>query len=237
MTTPLDIITQSLKDSGVIGVGQTASAEDAQDALYKLNQMISQWNRKRWLVYHLITLNLTSTGAQSYTVGTGGDFSTPRPDRIESAFFRQMINSQPNQIDYPLEILEAREDYNRIRLKTLQTFPAWLFYDSGYPLGTIYPWPVVPSGIYGIFISVKAQIDRFTSLSQTIVLPPEYEAALHYNLCVRLRPAYQLPPDPTIVALAKDSLNLIRGANAQIPRLAMPPNLVSHGKYNYFSDT
>jgi len=83
--------------------------------------MIAQWARKRWLMWHLIDVAKVSTGAQSYTVGVGGDFNTPRPDRLEAAFFRQIVPSQPNLIDYPLEIIEARETYNNIALKTLSS--------------------------------------------------------------------------------------------------------------------
>lgn len=38
-----DIITQALKDVGVIGSGEAASGDDVVDALDVLNQMIAQW--------------------------------------------------------------------------------------------------------------------------------------------------------------------------------------------------
>jgi hypothetical protein len=95
----------------------------------------------------------TSTGAQSYTVGTGGDFNVARPDRLEAAFVRQLIPSGQNQIDFPLQILQAREDYNRIALKTMGTLPQVIFYDSAYPLGVIYPWPVPQASIYQIHLT------------------------------------------------------------------------------------
>jgi hypothetical protein len=238
MTTPQDIIRAALKKSGVLGVGQTALAEDTNDAYYDLQDMLGQWQRKRWLIYDLVDYAYTSTGAQSYTVGPGGNFNiNPRPDRIESAFFRQMIQSQPNQIDYPLEIIEAREDYNRIALKQLTTFPQYLFYDSNFPTGLAYPWPLPLASIYEIHLTVKQTLNQFTSLSQTINLPLEYMAALKYNLAVRLRQAYQLPPDPAMIGLAKDALNVIRNANVQIPRLRIPTDLIRPGLYNVFSDT
>jgi hypothetical protein len=117
------------------------------------------------------------------------------------------------------------------------TLPQVIFYDSAYPLGVVYPWPVPQASIYQIHLTLKADLPQFTALAQTINLPEEYRAALHYNLCARLRPAYQLPPDPSIVALAKDALNVIRGANTQIPRLRMPASLRRNGgRYNILSD-
>lgn len=43
MTTAGDIINQALKDVGVIGPGESASGDDAADALDVLNQLIGQW--------------------------------------------------------------------------------------------------------------------------------------------------------------------------------------------------
>ena len=237
MTAVNDIINLALKDSGVLGVGQTPAAEDTNDAFFRTNMMLAQWARKRWLIYHLVDVSKVSTGANSYTVGPGGDFNVAyRPDRLEAAFFRQLVPSQPNMIDYPLELIEARETYNNIALKTLQSFPSYIFYDSDFPLGTIHPWPVPQSTIYEIHLTLKEVLNQFTSPAQTINLPAEYMAMLHYNLCVRLRPAYQLPPDNSIVALARDSLNVVRNANTQIPRLQMPTDLVRPGIYNPYSD-
>lgn len=238
MTTPLDIVTQALKKAGILGVGQTALAEDLNDAYSDLQDMLGQWQRKRWLIWHLVDYSVTGTGALYYTVGPGGQFDiSPRPDRIESAFFRQLVQSQPNQIDYPLEIIEAREDYNMIALKQLQTFPQYLFYDSGFPMGKAYPWPLIQSDLYSLHLTVKETLAQFTSQVQDIVMPLEYMAALKFNLAIRLRQSYQLPVDAVLVGLAKDSLNVIRNANLQIPRLRIPTDLVKPGIYNIYSDT
>jgi hypothetical protein len=237
MTTAAALILQAQKAAGIVGVGQSASGEDTADALFQLNAMIGQWNRKRWMIYHLIDTALTSTGAESYTVGPSGAFNIPRPDRLEGAYFRQLVSGSPNLVDYPLGILEAREDYSRIRLKTLTTWPQVAFYDAAYPLGSLYVYPVPQAGLFEIHILTKDTISSITNLAETYNLPPEYDAALTWNLAVRLRSAYGLPPDPVKIGLAKDALNVIRNANAQVPRLRMPRGLrMSGGGYNIFSD-
>lgn len=235
LTTPNDIITEALLESGVIGVGQVASAEDMRTGMFRLNMMLAQWSRKRFLVYHLVDVAFQSTGAASYTVGPGGNFNIPRPDKLESGFYRQ-TNTSPSPIDYPMRIISAREDYNRIALKQLGTWPQDAFYDAGLPLGTLYPWPI-PSTQFEIHITVKETLTQLTSLTQTIQLPPEYMGALFYNLAARLRSAYQLPPDPTVTAMAKDSLNVLREANASVPLLQLPAAIGRNGnRYNVFSD-
>lgn len=187
-------------------------------------------------MWHLLDIAKVSTGALSYTVGIGGDFNTPRPDRLEAAFFRQIVPSQPNQIDYPLALIESRETYNNIALKSLSTFPTNIFYDAAYPLGVIYPWPVPQPTIYEIHLMVKDTLAQFTSLNQVINMPPEFIAAMKFNLAIRLRQAYTLLADPVLIGLAKDSLAVIRGANAQIPNLTMPSDLIRGGLYNIYSD-
>ncbi len=233
MTTPLDLITTALRDSGVIGVGQTASAEDNNDAFNKMNRMLAIWNRRRWLVFHLLDIAFTSTGANSYTIGAGANYNTPRVDRIESAFIRQPITGGL-PVDYPLTIIDAREDYNRIALKTLSSLPESVFLDSGYPTGTVYFYPVPPASIYEMHLTVKAQLTAFATLTQDINLPPEYEEALIYNLAVRLRPAYQMPPDPSVSALAAAALSTIKTANSQVANLQMPSALRGLG-YSTFN--
>ncbi len=237
MTTVTNLLTQSLKKAGVLGIGQSASAEDMNDALEDMQDLLAQWQRKRYLVWNLTDVSVTSTGAQSYTIGNGGDFNIARPDRIESAFLRQLVNSIPNQVDFMLTILESREDYNRITLKKLQSLSFCIFYDAAYPMGNVYPWPIPQADIYEVHISIKTPLTLISDFNQVINMPPEYLPALKWNLAQRFRIAYQLPPDPALNAAAKDSLNLIRNANTQIPALQMPLDIIPNsGLYNIFSD-
>src|SRR5262249_12788631 len=151
------------------------------DALGDANDLLVQWQRQRYLVYHLINFVVTSTGAQTYGVGLNQPFNiNPRPDRIESAFLRLFNNAPPGNlfVDLPLDIIPAREDYDRIILKTLGTLPWRIFYDPTWPVGTLYPWPIPQATIYGIGVTFKEVLPRFASLQQQVVFPPEYEPAL-----------------------------------------------------------
>ena len=235
-----DLITLALKDSGVLGVGQVALAEDMNDALSRLNMMLGQWNRRRWLIYNLLDSYKQATGAQSYTVGPGGDFDVVRPANICAAYVRMNpgANGQPSSasVDYALEMIDAREDWNQIKVKGIASFPYYCFYDSGFPLGRVYFWPVAQN-IYELHINTMGVISTFTGPAQTINLPPEYFEALLYNLMTRLRVGYRLPPDPAIDGLARAALQTIRTANAQVPRLSVPSELSQpRGRYNVYSD-
>jgi hypothetical protein len=236
LTTPQEQVAFGLRAIGVLGVGQTALPEDYSDAFAALNGMIAGWNAKRWLVYHLVDVSVPTTGQISYTVGPGGDFNMARPTRLESAYIRQFINNAPNFVDYPLTILQSREDYSNIALKTLGTWPIAIFYDSDFPLGSVFPWPVPSGALFELHLVLKATLRQFDSYVQSINLPEEYTEAIWTNLAIRLAAIYpgSSLPEAT-VGLAKASLETIRTANAQIPRMEMPTGLQRKPLWNIFS--
>lgn len=253
-----DLVTAALRETNALGVGQTPLAEEITYGQAMLQFLLAEWERKRWLVYHLVTLSVECTGAESYSIGPMNDYQTPdintnqfnsqfapqfgqsvRPARIESAFIRQTTPSTSLQPDYPLEELKSREDYNRVQLKAMQSIPAAFFYDSAWPLGYIYPVPV-PNSQYSLFVSVMEQLPTAFATSATFVsLPYEYYYAIITNLAIRLRPSHGIltqPGDPLLV-LAKNALATLRGANTQIGRLVMPGVLGRSGSgYNVYSD-
>jgi hypothetical protein len=231
--TPLDLIRLAMKTSSVEGVGQTPDSEDVNDVFTVLNAMLGTWNRKRWLIYNLIDLPLVSTGAQSYSVGNGGAFNITRPDRIEAAYVRLLPTVGTQTIDVPLAIIEAHEDYSALTMKNLTSWPMAVFYDSNWPLGLAYIYPMPAAGSFEIHLVIKDTITQFANLTTAISLPPEYTEALLWNLSARIRPMFGLPPEPTITALATASLNTIRVANSQIPRLTLPAEMITNGAGNW----
>jgi hypothetical protein len=234
-TTPNDIINLAMKMSGVLGVGQSPSAEDTNDAFNLMTMMMAQWQTRRYMVFQIQSHELQATGAISYTVGPGGDFDIPRPQLIESGFFRMQASSD-YPVDYPFAILRAREDYDRVSLKTLNAFPQYLYYDAGTPLGTLYVWPVA-NNQYSLHITTRTPIQSFETIYDEIVLPNEYKAALMWGLAEQLYPMYSLPTDAAVAAKASAALRVIKDANTQLPRLRMPSVLNSRGgTYNIYGD-
>lgn len=233
-----DLITQALKLTGAVPQGQTPSAEESNDALTMANQMLSAWNAKRWDVYGLNDVSTPATGALSYTLGTGEAFNTPRVDRLEAAYMVQDVNGNAYPVSYNLKILQAYEDYARISVKNLPSFAQYVFYDAAYPIGNVYFWPVPNLPGITLHVLVKQPLEQFGGLTQEITLPPPYLEALLYNLVVRLKPMYGMPPDPTITALASAALNTLSNSNAQVPRAQIDSRLKGGGAgwYNAWSD-
>lgn len=227
MATPLDIIRMAMLDAGIGGIGETISDEEYQNAFTKLNWMIAELREERYMLYHLVTLSWTATGAASFTIGPGGDIERDfAPTEIKNAFVRtQGTGALP--VDRQLTILYGMEDWNRITVKGLGSYPVCIFMDTGYPLSTVYCWPIPNADIYSIHMSVTMELPAFTNITEEVALPGVYESMLHANLALRLLTSSGdlQPPPPMLVAQAKYTKSLVRRRNAQIPRMRMPPGI------------
>lgn len=236
MTAPVELITLALKDIGALGIGQSISPEDTADALATLNMMLGQWSAERLSIYHLIDTAIPSTGAQSYTVGSGGDFNIARPIKINAAYARLTSSGAGNAIDYPIRLIDAREDYAKISVKSLVSFPEWAFYDSAFPLGNLALYPV-PNSSFELHIVTMDVLPQFTDSAAQISLPDPYLAAIRYNLAIYLAPSYQIQPMGALVQLAMNAKRVVKRMNVQIPSLTMPRGIVSKSRYNIYGDT
>lgn len=247
-TTVGDLCSEILKDAGALGIGQTASGEDLNDVWTRLQWELQLWERKRWLIYHLVTFLVQSTGQITpYTVGTGNAQISvgaagvaSRPNRIERAFFQQVVTSPNGPVRYPLKLLDSMEDYVRITLPNLGNFTLVAFYDPAWPVGQLYCWPWPQSGIYSVGIVVREQLpQKFATLATAISLPPEYFGAIVPVMALRMRPKYGITtyPGDELPRLAKTGLATLRAGNTAIAELAIPKGLVRRGQYNIYSDT
>jgi hypothetical protein len=240
MTTGADVVIQGLKKSGVTGQGRTPSADDSQDALSDLNDMLAEWNTQRWMIWHLLDLGVVSNGRQTpYTIGPTGDFNVARrPDRLESAFLRQLVSTGLD-VDTFIEIIPSWEEYAQISLKKLQSFSLYGFLDSTWPLGNlyIYPWP--QAARYEFHVQLKDVLPIIDLVTDLSTIPDQYVSAMKFNLARRLRQAYGkgLAPDPELNNLARNSLDVVKTSNIAVPELKMPKALIRmSSSWNILSD-
>lgn len=244
MPTGNDIVIQAFKKSGLLGLGQAMDASDLADGLTDLNDMISQWRRKRWLIYHLLDVSVVSDGRSTpYTVGPTGDIVVGnRPAKIAMGYVEQIVGGGLN-VSKELTLIPAREQYARISLKSLVSYPRALYYDPDWPqsnsgLGNLfsYPWP--NASMYKLHILVPEVLKAVTAAG-AVVLPDEYFAALKFNLARRLRQAYGKgkQPDTELNALAEDALSIITNENTALPEMNLPRILLRPTRYNIYSDS
>lgn len=258
MANPLNLLTVTVGDicqnafweSNVIGEGMAPSGNQISAAQSVLQLLLTEWYSKRWMIWHLLDLGVTTTGAKSYTVGPGGDFDTgantggfpnsQRPSQIEYAYLRQLEGGANGSVDFSLRQITSREDYSKIALKSLVSFPSYFFYDTAWPLGNFIPYPIPQASLYELHILIRDQFPIGPTTQATQMnLEFIYYSALLYNLAVRLRSRYGVGTfqGDALPGLARNALNAIKVKNTQIGQLSLPIGLTGRGDtYNIFSD-
>ncbi|CAN5949960.1 unnamed protein product [Sphagnum jensenii] len=142
---------------------------------------------QEWGLINVVTVEEfpLTVGQVSYTIGTGGNFNTVRPDSI----FNQWIYDTQAGIRYPLKQL-ADNQYNSITLNTIPSIPKGIFYDPQYPLGVIYIYPTAGLSTYQLWLESYKPMAQFSTLTSTMNLPGEYFQSLIYLLTEQLAPEY-----------------------------------------------
>lgn len=211
MATALDIITGALRKLGVYAVGETLAAEDSATGLEQLNALLDMWSNEHLAVYNNVENVLTlQAGKGSYTVGSGGDFDIQRPLRISGAYSR--LQPTGTTVDYPCGEIDF-ERYAQIGLKSQPgPWPKVMYYDSAYPLATLYLWPVPSQGVEFHFWTDMVFTD-FASLATTVNFPPGYFIALQTNLALLLAPEYGIEVSPELREQARSFKKVLKATN------------------------
>ncbi len=208
--TALDLIRRSMYLINAVAAGESISAQDANDALLTLNEMIDSWSTETLAVYGSANDEFTIVpGKQVYTYGIGGDFNVQRPIWLEDAYFvRQGVTT-------PVKIITV-DEFNGITIKSQsQPLVERIFFSNSYPLATVSMWPI-PSEANIIGFTTNRVLTNISSLTDLISLPPGYLRALRHCLAVELWPEYSNPTTDinSIRAVAIKAKANIKSANA-----------------------
>lgn len=177
MATALDIITRSLRDLGVLGIGEVPDADQAANGLVTLNDLMESLANENLMIYASTTTATAMTGALSYNFAT-----TTRYISLDNAYFTL------NSVDYPLSII-TKEQYQDIALKSLVgSIPSCVMYDTQFPTGVLYVYPVPSTGT--LTVSGRKPFTVFASLTDAVSLPPGYNAMLRANLANDMQSEY-----------------------------------------------
>lgn len=228
MTTVIDIVKLSLKDINVLGSAETPDADVSADCLATLNQMIGQWQVQKLYVYAQKVISAPMTGAQTYTIGSGGVINVPLPARIDSAVWRM------DGIDFPVRVLQSLQEFESIGIQTLSGNPWFIFYQRNYPLGIINVWPQPTSG--SLRMVTREQLTQYTTLTADLDVPDEYVLAMRYSLAELISPMFGIAAPNNIIALARNARRVMKRNNTEILPLDMPCEVLPGYVYDINSD-
>lgn len=208
-TTALDLITRSMRLAKILTSGETLTAEEGQDALATLNDLLENWSTEPMSLWSTTNFSApTVAGQATYTIGPGGNWNTTRPAAISGAYVTV------NGVDFPV-LPVGQLEYNLISLKTQQQPIAQkLLYVNDFPLGLVTLWPV-PSQVVTLTLTFERLLTQIPTLATAINYPPGAAKALRYALAVELASEYGAPVDPVLMSIASDAKADYKRSNKQ----------------------
>jgi hypothetical protein len=243
--TARDLITATLRSIRVLGVGDYLEAEDANDALDRLNDWIDGLALERLTMFYVTrTLVPLVAGKASYTIGIGGDINIARPTTIESAGLI-FDSAAPTPYENPVSVATDQR-WQGTRQKSLSSpYVSDIWYDHNYApnqpptppattptgLGAIYVWPVPMVGNTVLVLYTPVALAEFATLDTDYLFPPGYRRFLRTNLAAEIASEYgkQLTADQ--VQSARLAKAAIKRGNVRPGELRCDPAIVWGGDY------
>lgn len=208
MSTALDVMKIALGELRVLRPGEVPSSDEQDDLIMRLNAALETWAASDIIIYSMTdeTRSLT-TGDESFTIGSTGDWAVTRPTRVIRAFIRDSSGN-----DSPLEII-GKDRYDLIADKTpSNSQPGKLCYDPTYPNGTLYIYPPPTSG-WTLHLIHEKPFTAFTDANTSFSFPPGYLEFMGYNFALRLAGPYNKTLSASTIAIAQQTKNSIEARN------------------------
>lgn len=202
-----DLIRSSMRLIGAIATGETPTAEELEDGLLVLNDLLENWSTEKLSVWGSANETFSLVANQAvYTVGPSGNWNTQRPQDIDGAYCNF------GGVDFPIEVI-SQEQYNGISLKTMkQPIVERLLYVNEFPLGLVTVWPV-PAQSIPIVLTAARLLTYPVAAADTLTGPPGFLKALRYCLAVDFAPEFGIEPSATVVAVMADAKGDYKRAN------------------------
>lgn len=234
------LITRALKRIGVVGAGQTPSAEDAADAFGHLNTLLDAFALERLLIPCIVrtTWDLVS-GTGTYTVGDGGDVDIARPVYVEDVKFIDTSFATP--LEMPLGML-TDQAYANVYMKTFESdYPTNWYYNptfTGVGLATLTLYPIPTSATLEGVIYAPTALTQVASLDTTLVLQPGYRYFLQEALAEFCAIEWGVSPPSDLKENVRNGKGNIKRANTRLRELpTFEGALFGRGRpYNIYSD-
>lgn len=217
--TGADICRKAMQQAMLLGAGQQINGNEVQDIMDVVNLVLNSWNADQKMVYTENQLTFTLTpNLNPHTIGpTGATFTvTQRPVSLEAC---NIIDTTvtPN-VYIPCKIRDYQWQAKNAVPGTTATFPVSVYYESDWPNGSLYFWPV-PTVAYGVALWVRVLLAEL-ALTDTFSLPPGYREALELTVAEYLCPMFQQPVPPILAAKAAQARTRLWGPNVLTPRIA-----------------
>lgn len=209
-----DLIKNSLRLIGAIASGETPSASEQADALSSLNSLLESWSAEGLMIFNNTREVFPFIpDQQSYTLGSGGNFDTIRPQQITQVGV-EVFSTGGTKAELPVDLVNVQE-WAAITVKeTRSSIPSKVYAQGNYPLETLNFWPI-PSVANNVVIYSLKPLTTFATSADIISMPNGYARALTYNLAVELAPEFGKDPSALVLNTAAESKATIMRYNIE----------------------
>lgn len=226
--TPSTMIVRALTMLGEKVVGGTLTSAEQTAYLAVLNSMLESWSTERLLIYQIIEEAFALIiGSSAYTIGSGGNFNTTRPVKLEDTCLINYLNRI-----YPVNVLNER-NFSALQTVTLTGMPRNLYFDISIPLATIY-FDFKPDVAYDFHLKSWKQIQTFAAIGDAVALPLGYQRAIESNLAIELA-AGLTAVSQEVLKIAKESKAAIRTLNDPESVLRLDFGVAPRRRFNIYS--
>lgn len=214
--TASDIITDALRELGVVNAVDAPSGEDAALGLTRLNLIIDNLNAEGRGVYaDTISTFTIVPGTNPHTIGPTGSSPnwtvTQRPQAITLA------NLIVNSLRTPIRVRDGQWWMGLSDPTLSGAIPTDLYFEPAWPLGKVWLWPA-PSSAYQVELLLRVVLADL-GLTDTFDLPPGYQDAITKTLAEELAAPMRVPIPAMLPMQAQKARARVWGNNAVIPRL------------------
>ena len=203
MTTALVIVKSAMRQAGLLESGETPSSDEQADGLEALNDVLDSLSASGLFVPYITRdANIAvPSAANSYSVGSGGDFNIDRPQRILA------VSVTSGGSTYPVAERNV-STYNRTFVTT-QNVPDFFWYNPTFATGTLYFSSKLGTGMTVTIDSLKP-FTAFSLISTDISFPPGYVPALKALLALQFASEFGVEVAPSVQFRANQGLDFLR---------------------------
>jgi hypothetical protein len=237
-------LTAALVEIKVARVGDVPSPNVMDYALTVFNEYLESLNITERAIYNrsFATVGNLTPNLQPHTIGLAANaptfsVATARPSKIRNA---NIVLA--NNIRSPLNLLDD-DAWNALRAGAaagqtptiLSSIPVDLYYDTTWPNGSIYLYPV-PNTAYGLELEIDTLLAQVAQ-ADTLDLPPGYQQALRLTVAELCAPGLGQKVSDDTARAATNARGVVWGNNDVIPKVctrdAGMPGGSGGGVYDY----
>lgn len=235
------LITDSLREIGVMASGQPLTPDLSELPLSRLNQIFDTFNAQAEASYVIRFETFTFiANQQDYTIGPTGsspDFvvSDARPSEILGA--NVILDNVSPDVRNPIAIRDYQW-WQGVSVRSVTTdYPTDLYYAPDWPLGVLHFWPK-PTTAYGLELVITADFAT-VGINDTVNLPSGYHNAIMLTLAENIAPSFVgANLTPLTITAGRKARAIIFANNVLTPRLetqdaGMPRNNRNRCNWNY----